>query len=315
MDSLSPILFAVVASTLSLAACTEAGVSGAHTHDPSIAWTCVVASDDGARLVAGHGFSSDVLASGDNGETWSAIATLPDADGICGMHATSDRVIAISCDGAAWAVDLDGTGAERLGTAGGNATTVSFSPDANRVLVGSRTGGLSMSFDGARTWVRSDLGDRAAAGAAWLGDLPVVVTRTGELLHSPDRGESWTADLNDAELGALTIAGESPSRAWMHDSRNGLWSINRDASGELSIERVAQTPPGTLAVIAVRRRGVIAIGPDGAHAWSASDGSAWVPLSKSPLVPGPSVSVQADTGTTTLLFSDVDSPPTPVHWP
>jgi photosystem II stability/assembly factor-like uncharacterized protein len=271
------------------------------------------------RVAWASGSDSTVLHTTDGGETWQRIAVTTDRVDFRDVDAIDDQTAYVLSIGNGPAsriyktVDAGATWTQQFSTNDPKVflDAMTFWDAAHGVVVGDSIDGqfnLLVTENGGRTWSRvppevlppalPNEGAFAASGTniavfgadAWVG---TGASATARVLHTPDRGRTWTVAatplIAGASAGIFSVA--------FRDSRHGVvvggdyrkeqdatdnvavtsdggstWTLVRD-HGLSGFRSVVAYQPGAAATL-------VAVGPQGAD-WSTDDGHSWAPL------PGP----------------------------
>jgi photosystem II stability/assembly factor-like uncharacterized protein len=274
----------------------------------------VSASSD--RVVWASGSGSTVLRTTDGGQTWQRIAVTTDRVDFRDVEAIDDRTAYLLSIGGGPAsriyktVDAGATWTLQLSNQDPNVflDAMRFWDDAHGLVIGDSVDGqfyLLSTDDGGRTWSRlspaalppalPSEGAFAASGTniavfgadAWVG---TGAAATARVLHSRDRGRTWTVASTPLMAGPSAGIFSVAFRDALHgvvvggDYRKELdatdnvavtsdggstWTLVKDhaLSGFRSVVAYEPGRPATL----------IAVGPQGAD-WSTDDGHSWAPV-------------------------------------
>ena len=271
------------------------------------------------RVAWASGSGSTVLRTTDGGDTWQRIAVSTDRVDFRDVDAIDDETAYVLSIGNGPAsriyktVDAGATWTQQFATNDPKVflDAMTFWDDAHGIVVGDSVDGqfhLLMTGDGGRTWSRvpagvlppalPNEGAFAASGTniavfgadAWVG---TGAASTARVLHTRDRGRTWTVRTTPLVAGASAGIFSVAFRDSMHgvvvggDYRKELdatdsvavtsdggstWTLVRD-HGLSGFRSVVAYQPGAAATL-------VAVGPQGAD-WSTDDGHSWTPL------PGP----------------------------
>jgi photosystem II stability/assembly factor-like uncharacterized protein len=268
------------------------------------------------RVAWASGSGSTVLRTTDGGETWQRIAVTTDRLDFRDVDAVDDVTAYVLSIGNGPAsriyktVDAGATWTQQFSTNDPKVflDAMTFWDAAHGVVVGDSIDGqfyLLMTSDGGRTWSRvppeglppalPNEGAFAASGTniavfgadAWVG---TGAAATARVLHTPDRGRTWTVAttplIAGASAGIFSVA--------FRDSRHGVVVGGDYRKEQDATDNVAVTSDGGSTWTLVRDHGLsgfrsvvayqpgagaalLAVGPQGAD-WSTDDGHSWTPL-------------------------------------
>jgi len=271
------------------------------------------------RVAWASGSGSTVLRTTDGGVTWQRIAVTTDRVDFRDVDAIDDETAYVLSIGNGAAsriyktVDAGVTWTQQFATNDPKVflDAMTFWDGAHGIVVGDSIDGhfdLLVTDDGGHTWSRvpesalpaalPNEGAFAASGTniaalgreAWIG---TGAAATARVLHTPDRGRTWTVATTPLVAGAsagifsvafrdslhgVVVGGdyrkeqEATDNVAVTSDGGSTWTLVRDR-GLSGFRSVVAYQPGAAATL-------IAVGPQGAD-WSTDDGHSWAPL------PGP----------------------------
>ena len=271
------------------------------------------------RVAWASGSGGTVLRTTDGGETWQKIAVTTDRVDFRDVDAIDDETAYVLSIGNGPAsriyktVDAGATWTQQFATNDPKVflDAMTFWDGTHGLVVGDSIDGqfyLLMTGDGGRTWSRvppdvlppalPNEGAFAASGTniaavgreAWIG---TGAAATARVLHTPDRGRTWTVAATPlvagASAGIFSVA--------FRDARHGVVVGGDYRKEQDATDNLAVTSDGGATWALVKDHGLsgfrsvvaydlgapaalIAVGPQGAD-WSTDDGHSWIPL------PGP----------------------------